>query len=119
MLLGLCPPGVCHAQTGRASAPIVISVDARAPWKYRIPVQMKMSAPAGPLTLVFPRWLPGMHSMQGSLGNFARLNITADGAPLVWNRDPFDAFLIHLNVPAGTQNVEAILRLRPCERDGR
>ncbi|MCW3097706.1 MAG: hypothetical protein JWL77_3324 [Chthonomonadaceae bacterium] len=48
-----------------------------------------------------------MHSMQGSLGNFARLNITADGMPLVWNRDPFDAYLIHLEVPAGTKSVEA------------
>lgn len=88
-------------------SPIVITVDARAPWKRRIPVRMQMAAPPGPMTLVFPRWLPGMHSMQGSLGNFARLNIRADGAPLAWNRDPFDAYLIHLEVPAGTKSVEA------------
>jgi len=107
-LLSLFPLGFCGAAGGQQKAPpMVITVDARMPWKHRIPVRLKMAASAGPLTLVFPRWLPGMHSMQGSLGNFSRLNITADGTPVEWNRDPFDAYLIHLEVPGGAKSVEA------------
>ncbi len=95
------------AQEVPAAARIAISVDARMPWKRRIPVRLKLAASPGPLTLVFPRWLPGMHAMQGPLGNFAELSLTVDGAPLLWNRDPFDAYLIHAEVPAGAKTIEA------------
>ncbi|MCW3055886.1 MAG: peptidase domain protein, partial [Chthonomonadales bacterium] len=107
-LLSIFPLWLCSAAGGQQKpSPMVITVDARVPWKHRFPVRLKMAASAGPLTLVFPRWLPGMHSMQGSLGNFSRLNITADSAPVEWNRDPFDAYLIHLEVPRGAKSVEA------------
>ena len=110
--LGLAAPAlVFGVRAGAQEAPsatrMVISVDARTPWKRRIPVRLKVAAVAGPLTLVFPRWLPGMHAMEGPLGNFADISLTADGAPLVWNRDPFDAYLIRAEVPAGAKVVEA------------
>lgn len=87
--------------------PMIITVDARTPWKPRIPVRLTLPAAPGPLTLVFPRWLPGMHAPEGPLGRFGRIGITADGVPLAWDRDPFDPYLIHTTVPAGARTVEA------------
>jgi predicted metalloprotease with PDZ domain len=107
MLLTLVAPRVGYAGERGNPPQIAIAVDAHTPEKHRIPVRLTLTGVAGPLTLVFPRWLPGMHAVQGPLGNFARLNVTADGVPLVWSRDPYDAYLIHLDVPGGTKVVEA------------
>jgi hypothetical protein len=45
---------------------------------------------AGPLTLLYPEWLPGNHSPSGPINKVAGLVITADGKPLAWRRDPVD-----------------------------
>jgi len=103
------------AQPAAAPVRIAISVDARAPWKRRIPVRLTLSGAAGRITLVFPRWLPGMHAVQGPLGNFADVKLTADGEPLAWSRDPFDPFLIHSDVPAGAKAVEAVYDYVPAK----
>ena len=50
----------------------------------RIPVQ------AGPLTLLYPRWLPGNHSPSGPLDKIAGIVITAGNQRLEWQRDPLD-----------------------------
>src|SRR6476659_3834245 len=47
----------------------------------RIPVQ------AGPLTLLYPRWLPGNHSPSGPIDKIAGIVITANGQRLDWRRD--------------------------------
>ncbi len=56
---------------------------------------------AGPLTLHYPKWLPGNHSPSGPIDKLAGLVITARGAPVAWTRDPVDVYAFHLDVPAG------------------
>ncbi len=53
----------------------------------------------GPLTLLYPRWLPGSHSPTGSVAKLAGLRITANGKPIEWTRDTLDVYAFHLNVP--------------------
>ena len=66
----------------------------------RIPV-----AVVGPMTLLFPKWLPGNHGPRGEIEKLANLVITANGTVLVWRRDPVDVFAFTVDVPA---NVGAI-----------
>ncbi len=87
--------------------PMIITVDARTPWKPRIPVHVKLRAAPGPLKLAFPRWLPGMHAAEGPLGNFARIKLSANRLPIQWNRDPFDPYTIQTVVPQNCPFIEA------------
>ena len=65
-----------------------------------IPVQ------AGPLTLLYPKWLPGDHAPTGTIDKMAGLVITAAGKPLPWRRDPVDITAFHVDVPAGAATIE-------------
>src|SRR5580658_1888409 len=64
-------------------------------------------AAAGPLTLLYPKWLPGNHSDSGRIEQVAGLKFSAGGHSIPWRRDPVDVFAFHLNVPEGASSVEA------------
>ena len=61
---------------------------------------------AGPLTLLYPQWLPGVHAPAGPIPQLAGLFFSADGHALAWRRDPVNVFAFHLEVPAGVSKVE-------------
>jgi predicted metalloprotease with PDZ domain len=65
-----------------------------------IPVQ------AGPLTLLYPEWLPGNHSPNGTIDKMAGLVVKANGQVLPWTRDPLNVFAFHVDVPQGASGVE-------------
>ncbi|MFZ5667881.1 MAG: M61 family metallopeptidase [Pseudomonadota bacterium] len=60
----------------------------------------------GPLTLMYPEWLPGKHAPRGAVDKLAGLTITAGGKPVAWRRDPVDMFAFHVEVPAGVEALE-------------
>ncbi|MDE2091398.1 MAG: M61 family metallopeptidase [Gammaproteobacteria bacterium] len=60
----------------------------------------------GPLTLYYPKWIPGEHSPSGPLQNVAGLMIIADGQAITWRRDLVDMYAIHLTVPQGTHSLD-------------
>lgn len=66
-------------------------------------------AQAGPMTFVYPRWIPGDHLPAGPIEDLAGLTFTADGKPLTWRRDPLAVDAFHLVVPGGTHEIEAHL----------
>lgn len=66
-----------------------------------IPVQ------SGPLTLLYPQWIPGNHSPTGPIDKLAGLVVTANGKTLPWQRDPFNVYAFHVDVPQGATQVEA------------
>ena len=39
----------------------------------------------GPLTLLYPQWLPGNHGPSGPIASLAGLRITANGRPVEWH----------------------------------
>jgi len=60
----------------------------------------------GPLTLVYPKWIPGEHMPSGPIDSQAGFLITTPtGAPVKWERDLVDMFAYHLTVPAGTTQL--------------
>ncbi len=62
---------------------------------------------AGPLVLLYPRWVPGDHGPTGPLADLAGLLIESNGKPLDWVRDPVDMHAFHLVVPAGATSLQA------------
>jgi predicted metalloprotease with PDZ domain len=105
----LIPLALLCAATLAASAqtaPITLSVDLTdAPRKIlhateTIPVQ------PGPMTLVYPEWIPGEHGPTGPIINQAGFIITTPtGAPVKWERDLVDMYSYHITVPAGTTQL--------------
>jgi predicted metalloprotease with PDZ domain len=60
----------------------------------------------GPLTLLYPEWLPGNHAPRGPIDDLAGLIISAGGHPVEWVRDPVNVYAFHLQVPAGAARLD-------------
>lgn len=69
-------------------------------------VKQGVPVKAGPLTLLYPQWLPGEHAPNGPIGQFAGLRISAGGQTLPWRRDPLKVFAFHLDVPPNVARIE-------------
>lgn len=84
-----------------------IDVDARDIGRRIFKVKATIPAKPGPLTLLYPQWLPGAHSPSGPIDKLAGLVVTANGTPLHWTRDPYDVYAFKVDVPAGATEVVA------------
>ncbi len=60
----------------------------------------------GPLTLLYPQWLPGTHGPNGPVNLLTGLIITARGRRLPWLRDPVNMYAFHIDVPADADHVD-------------
>jgi predicted metalloprotease with PDZ domain len=76
---------------------------------------------AGPMTLLFPKWLPGNHGPTGPIDKLGGLIIHAGGQRVEWTRDPVDVYAFHVNVPQGATQLDVDFQfLSPTEqREGR
>ncbi len=108
-LLGLCvalPMAVASALAG-AGPTIQLTVDAtQAPLRI-IRTQMTMTASPGPMTIYYPKWIPGMHGPDGPISSVTGLKFAAGGKTIPWRRDLEDGFIFHIEVPSGADRVEA------------
>ena len=66
-----------------------------------IPVQ------SGPLTLLYPAWVPGGHSPRGAIDKIAGLTFKAGDRKLEWKRDTLNVHAFHLDVPQGVSRITA------------
>ncbi len=60
----------------------------------------------GPLTLLFPKWIPGEHAPSGPIAQLAGLVITANGKRLEWVRDPVEMTAFHVKIPDGVSRID-------------
>jgi predicted metalloprotease with PDZ domain len=60
---------------------------------------------AGPVTLLYPQWLPGNHAPRGPIEKLAGLAISGNGQSIPWKRDPVEVHAFHVEVPAGVTNL--------------
>ncbi|MEG2805128.1 peptidase M61 [Stenotrophomonas sp.] len=84
-----------------------IDVDARDIGRRIFKVKTTIPAQPGPLTLLYPQWLPGAHSPSGPIDKLAGLVVTANGRPLAWTRDQYDVYAFKVDVPEGASEVVA------------
>lgn len=101
---------VCGAAThGQENAPIKLEVDLRDATKRAYHSKMEFPVKPGPLTLVYPKWIPGEHSPTGAIVDAAGLHFHGNGKEIAWRRDDVDLFAFHCDVPAGVTTLEATL----------
>jgi predicted metalloprotease with PDZ domain len=87
---------------------IELSVDATDVNQHIVRIAETIPVPPGqPLTLVYPRWLPGNHAPSGPLPLLAGLTVTAQGKTIPWRRDAVDMGAFHLDVPPDVHAVQA------------
>ncbi|MGB8760886.1 MAG: M61 family peptidase [Candidatus Sulfotelmatobacter sp.] len=97
----------------------MLSVDATSTPRKIFHAKLKIPASAGDLTLYYPKWIPGEHAPDGPVIDLAGLKFTAGGKILKWRRDLLDGFTIHVEVPAGENEVNAELDfLSPATFEG-
>jgi predicted metalloprotease with PDZ domain len=93
----------------QAAYPGVIRYEADITDVERRIVQVRQTIPvaaAGPLTLLYPKYLPGNHADTGPIQLVSGLTVTANGQRLEWLRDTLDPHAFHLDVPAGVSEVQ-------------
>jgi predicted metalloprotease with PDZ domain len=93
--------------SGFAQDPTVtLKVDATDAPRRIFHVQMKMPAKSGPLTLLYPKWIPGDHMPTGPITNLVGLKVMALGQPVAWRRDSVNMYAFHLDVPQGAASLD-------------
>ncbi len=70
-------------------------------------VNITMPAKPGPMTLLYPQWIPGDHSPTGPIDKLAGLVIKVDGKVVPWKRDQFDVYAFKVDVPQGATELTA------------
>jgi predicted metalloprotease with PDZ domain len=84
---------------------------------FRVNQTIPVAAP-GPMTLYFPKWLPGNHAPRGQVEKLAGLTIRAGGRVLPWKRDPVDVHAFRIDVPAGARQLDLAFKfLSATEED--
>ncbi|MFN3522113.1 MAG: M61 family metallopeptidase [Phenylobacterium sp.] len=72
---------------------------------FRVRETIPVAGP-GPMTLLYPEWLPGNHAPRGPIKDLAGLTVFAGGQRLEWRRDPVDVYAFHIEVPEGAAEVQ-------------
>jgi predicted metalloprotease with PDZ domain len=85
---------------------IKLTVDATDLPRALFSVHETIPVATGPLTLLYPRWLPGKHSPQGPVESLTGLMVRAGGKLLAWRRDPVEMGGYHVDVPAGVTSLD-------------
>jgi predicted metalloprotease with PDZ domain len=99
------------AWTGLAAraSDITLRVDAHDVARNRIHTEMTIAVRPGPMTLLYAKWIPGEHAPTGALDTFIGLEISANGIPIVWSRDPLDLYALRIVVPHGVDHLDVAL----------
>ncbi|HEY0747297.1 MAG TPA: hypothetical protein VGD63_11405 [Steroidobacteraceae bacterium] len=79
---------------------IILEVDARNVTQGIQHVHLQLPVHSGPLVLAYPKWIPGEHKPSGPITQLVNLSFSAGSTPLAWRREPMDAYLFRIEVPA-------------------
>lgn len=104
-LTGLALPTTTAAATLAGTAQV--AVDAREVSRGVLKVHLVLPVRPGPLTLVYPKWLPGRHSPSGPITDLAGPVLHAGSERIAWRRDDVDMYAFHLEMPPGAATLEA------------
>ncbi|HXX27110.1 MAG TPA: M61 family peptidase [Terriglobales bacterium] len=88
------------------STPLKLSVDASQVARRILHTKMTIPAAPGPITLVYPKWIPGQHSPVGPINDMMGLKFAAGGTALPWQRDDVDMYAFHLETPPQAREIQ-------------
>ena len=90
----------------RAFGECTVYVDATDARRGVFHTHLTIPAASGPMTLVYPKWIPGEHMPSGPIMQMAGLHVRAGDRELAWKRDPIDGFAFHIDVPPGVPAID-------------
>jgi predicted metalloprotease with PDZ domain len=85
---------------------IRVNVDARDAPRKLIHVALHVPASPGPMTLLYPQWIPGEHGPTGPIADLVNLKIRAQDQTVPWKRNATNLFAFHVSVPAGSAALD-------------
>jgi predicted metalloprotease with PDZ domain len=90
-----------------AAQNISLTVDATRTSQKLLHARLILPVKPGPLTLYYPKWIPGEHSPSGPISDLTGLKFEAGGKTIPWKRDLNDVFTFHLDIPDGVSTLDA------------
>ncbi len=98
---------------------IRVNVDATDAPRRIFHVRLTVPAKQGPMTLLYPEWIPGEHGPTGPVVDLVGLRITGNGQAIPWKRDGVNMFAFHVDVPAGVSALEVVFdQISPPDSGG-
>ena len=94
-----------HSQT--QATPITLAVDLTDAPRKILHAEETVAVKPGPMTLVYPKWIPGEHGPTGPIDNQAGFVITTgSGERVKWERDDVDMYSYRITVPSGATELK-------------
>ena len=99
--------GVFVTAASAFAQPATLAVDATDAPLNLLHARETIPAQPGPLTLFYPKWIPGEHGPTGPLTDLVNVKFSAGGTTLAWRRDLLEMHSFYLEVPAGVTEIVA------------
>jgi predicted metalloprotease with PDZ domain len=106
-LLWMASALVLIPSVARAAATISLTVDATKSPEKLLHSHEVIPVMPGPVTIYYPKWIPGEHAPSGPINSVTGLKFEGNGKVIPWQRDLLDVFTFHLDIPAGVSRLEA------------
>lgn len=91
----------------QSTSPITLTVDTTHSPEKILHVREVIPVHSGPVTLYYPKWIPGEHSPSGPISAVTGLHFSANNQDIPWQRDLLDVYTFHVNVPDGVTKLDA------------
>lgn len=96
----------CAVFAAEAQTTITLNVDATQASRNVLHTRLTIPVTPGPLTLFYPKWIPGEHTPTGPINDLVGLKLTTNGKSIPWRRDETEMFAFHCDVPQGVNQLE-------------
>jgi len=96
----------CAVFAAEAQTTITLNVDATQASRNVLHTRLTIPVTPGPLTLFYPKWIPGEHTPTGPINDLVGLKLIANGKSIPWRRDETEMFAFHCDVPQGVNQLE-------------
>src|SRR6476661_6908753 len=83
---------------GQEKPAVKLEVDLRDATRRVYHSKMEFPVTAGPLTLVYPKWIPGEHAPNGPIVDVTGLHFRGNGKEITWRRDVVDLYAFHCEI---------------------
>lgn len=90
------------------NAQMKLRVDLTDAPRHILHASMTIPAKPGPMTLLYPEWIPGEHGPTGPIVDLVGLKITAAGKNVPWSRDAVNMYAFHVAVPEGATALDVV-----------
>jgi predicted metalloprotease with PDZ domain len=98
---------------------VQLQVDASDAPRRLFHVHMTMPAKPGPMTLLYPEWIPGEHGPTGPIANLVGLKVSSGTQTVAWKRDSVNMYAFHFEVPADSASLDVVFDfISPPEEGG-